>query len=469
MTPRALPALLALLAGGCTMAPHYERPPAPVPAALPTGGAYRAATDESSLPVLDRTVIFKDQRLQALMNQALANNRDLRVAAANIARARAQFHVQRAGLLPQLNAAGQIQSTDNALSSTTATAANLSVSAYELDLFGRIQSLSKEALERYFASEAAARATRLALLGDIASGWLGYAADKSLLMLAQDTEASARKTVELTRARLEGGVAPRTDLAQALTILATAQSDLARQQTALAQDVNGLTLLVGATIDPAQLPDSIEEASATIGDPPAGTSSQILLRRPDVLSAEYSLRAANADIGAARAALFPKISLSGLVGLTAGSFEKLFGDAGRSALQGTAAASYPIFSFGAGRANLKISKAQRDAALATYEKSVQTAFREVADALARRGTIDDQLGADSAREQASAEAFQLSQARYQVGIDSFLQALVTQRALYTAQKTLIATQLEAARNRVTLYRALGGDALTPAKDEPAEQ
>jgi multidrug efflux system outer membrane protein len=433
---------------------------------FPAGEAYPAGTSET-LPAIDRAAIFKDPGLLALMDQALANNRDLRVSAANIVRARAAFRIQRSGLFPELDANGQVQRTENAATSATTVSANLSVPTWELDFFGRIRSLTNEAQERYFSTEAAMRATRLSLLASIADGWLSYAADKSLLDLAQSTADSARRTVSLTDARLKGGVATRTDYAQAQTILAGAESDLARQKTALAQDVNALQLLVGAPIDASRLPGGIEAASATIGDPPTATSTAVLLRRPDVLSAEYDLRAANADIGAARAALFPRITLAGLLGLASGSFESLFGDAGRSALQGTAGASYPIFQAGAGRANLTASKAQRDAALATYEKSIQTAFREVSDALARRGTIDDQLGADTRRAAAADDAYRLSEARYRGGIDSFLVNLDSQRSSYAAQQTLVATRLTAASNRVELYRALGGDALTPERDEPA--
>jgi len=467
MKARLTAAALALLTSACTMAPHYERPEGAVPQAFPTGEAYPAPSEAPVPPALDRALIFRDARLQQIMTQALANNRDLRVAAANIVRARSQFRAQRAALLPQIDAAGQFSTSDNSSGGSTSTQAGLAINAYEIDLFGRIQSLSNAAQERYFGSEAAARATRLALLGDIAATWLDYAADQSLLTLAQDTAASAQKTVDLTRARLQGGIAARTDLRQAETILATAQSDLARQKTAIAQDINALTLLVGAPVDRALMPGSIEEAGQTIGDPPAGTSSEILLRRPDVLGAEYDLRAANAEIGAARAALFPRITLTGLIGLAADSLEGLFGSAGTAVAQGSGNASYSIFRAGAGRANLNASKAQRDAMVATYEKAIQTAFREVADALARRGTIDEQLAADTRRTDAASDTFQLAEARYRGGIDSFLQNLDAQRTLYTAQRTLVATRLEAAQNRVTLYRVLGGDALTPAPDEPA--
>jgi multidrug efflux system outer membrane protein len=470
VSARRLGLFAALLASGCTsMAPRYERPAPPVPAAFPAGEAYPPAPAEAAPPALDRDAVFTDPRLQALIAQALENNRDLRVAAANILRARAQFTVQGAAQLPGLDANAGLQRVENAAGSATTASANLAVPAWEIDLFGRLQSLTDAAQQRYFASEATARATRLALIGDIANGWLAYGADSSLLALAQATAESARQTVDLVRTRFEGGIASRTDLAQAITILSTAESDLARQKTAVAQDRNLLTLLVGAGVEDALLPASIEQAGDTVVDPQLALSTEILLRRPDVSAAEFNLRAANADIGAARAALFPKITLSGLVGLAGGSLEGLFGDAGRSVVQGAGAANYPIFRAGAGRANLAASRAQRDALLAAYEKSVQTAFREVSDALARRGTIADQLGADASRAQAASLALALSGARYRGGVDSFLQNLDSQRSAYAAQRALIATQLEAARNRVALYRTLGGDALSPADGPSASE
>jgi multidrug efflux system outer membrane protein len=258
--------------------------------------------------------------------------------------------------------------------------------------------------------------------------------------------------------RLDGGIAPRTDLRQAEQVLETARADVAAQTTALAQDVNALQLLVGAPIDPANLPRSIEEAAATVAELPAGVDSRVLLRRPDVVEAEYQLRAANAEIGAARAALFPTISLTGLLGLASNPLTALF-HSGSFNWSGSANASYPIFRAGAGRANVQLSEAQRDAAVATYEKTIQTAFREVADALARRGTITEQLRASRAQADAAADTFKLVDARYRGGIDPFLTSLDAQRSLYTAQRTLVLTRQTAASNLVSLYRALGGDAL----------
>jgi multidrug efflux system outer membrane protein len=469
-----LPGLLA----GCSLAPKLETPPLPVPASWPVGDAY-LRTSEAALPSLSYRDIFRDARLQRLIEQALANNRDLRVAAANIAAARAQYRIQRAAQLPRVDAstgvnvrdfgrtgtlqpgggggAGGVPVQSNGGGARTTYTGNVGITGFEIDLFGRLASLSEAAQNRYFATEAGARATRLALVADIADAWLTHAADASLLRVAEQTAASAERSVALTQARLRGGIAPRTDLAQAVTILETARADVADQRTALAQDANLLQLLVGGPVDPASLAGAIEEVAPRIGELPAGLDSRILLRRPDVVEAEYQLRAANAEIGAARAALFPTISLTGLVGLASNALGSLFsGDA--FTWSAGADVGYPIFRAGAGRAGVQLSQAQRDAALAAYERAIQTAFREVSDALARRGTIGEQLRANTARTAAAQDTFRLVEARYRGGIDSFLSSLDAQRSLYAAQRTLIAARLTGASNLVTLYRALGGDA-----------
>lgn len=461
MTRRFAAGLALALLGGCSLAPAYQRPAAPVPASWPTGPTYPQAAERDPAAIGYRD-IFRDARLQALIDQALANNRDLRVAAANVARARAQYRIQRAALLPEIDAVAGGGYADNGGGANgndgrASFSADIGATAFELDLFGRIRSLGESALNQYFATEAAARATRLALVGDIANAWLAYGADRSLLVIAEETVANARQSVDLTRRRLEGGIAPRTDLRQAETILATAQSDLAALRTALEQDVNALELLVGAPVDRALLPASIEQAGPMLAEPPAGLDSGILLRRPDVVAAEYDLRAANAEIGAARAQLFPRISLTGLAGFASDALSGLFtGDA--FGWQASGSASYSIFRAGAGRATVAASEATRDALLASYEKTIQTAFREVADALARRGTIEEQLAADTRLADASVDNYRLTEARYRGGIDSFLQSLDAQRSLYAAQRRLVATRLARASNLVTLYRVLGGDA-----------
>jgi len=511
-------ALAATVLSACSLAPKYERPAAPVPASWPQGDAY-LRQQEASLPAITYRDVFRDARLQRLIDQSLSANRPLRVAAANIQAARAQYRIQRADLFPQLDATARYSYQDGGRGATnsagsgtggtgngagtggtgsggtgtggtdtggtgtggagtggtgtggtivtssngggSAFSVGLGVTAFEIDLFGRVRNLTRAALDRYFATEAAARATRLALVGDVADAWLTYATDNSLLIIAQQTVEAGQRSVQLTDARRRGGVSSRIDVRQAEQVLSTAQADLALQRTLVAQDLNALQLLVGGPVDPALLPQTIEEAEATIALLPAGLDSGILLRRPDVVQAEYELRATNAEIGAARAALFPRLSLTGLVGFASDALSRLFtGDAFNYSV--APSASYPIFQAGAGRAGVRFTQAQRDAALATYEGAIQTAFREVSDALARSGTFADQLAAQERFTVAAQDTLTLTDARYRGGLDSFLSSLDAQRQLYTAQRTLVTTRLTGASNRVTLYRVLGGDSTLEA-------
>ncbi|HET9509832.1 MAG TPA: efflux transporter outer membrane subunit [Sphingomonas sp.] len=468
---RAISLIVVAALAGCSMTPTYERPVAPVPPSWPIGDAYLRQS-EAALPAVTYRDIFRDVRLQRLIETALTNNRDLRIAAANIAIARAQFRIQRAARFPTVTASGDAairkgaaRTPDGSVASgggiNDSFSANLGFNAFEIDLFGRVASLSRAAQNDYFSTEAAARATRLALVGDIADAWTTYAADRSLLQIAERTARSADTSVRLTRARLTGGIAPRTDLRQAELVLAQANADLAEQRTALAQDANLLRLLIGTDVDPALLPESIEAVMPTLAELPAGLDSGVLLRRPDVVQAEYDLRAANARIGAARAALFPRISLTGLLGLASGALGTLFnGDA--FTWSATGGVDYDIFAGGARRAQVDQARATFDRDLATYERTIQTAFREVSDALARRGTIGDQLRAQTALVTASRDNYALSDARYRGGIDTFLQSLDAQRSLYSAERSLVGTRLTQAQNLTELYRTLGGDALLDA-------
>ena len=397
------------------MQPPYVRPGPAIPASWPQGDAYLRQT-EATLPAVTYRDIFQDARLQTLIEQALTNNRDLMVAAANIAAAREQVRIQRAQQLPQIDATARASADSGGDGESVSTRYELGVgiNAFEIDLFGRLRSLTDVQRSRYFATEAAARATRLALVADIATAWLTYAAD---------------------------------------------------QKTALAQDVNLLRLLVGAEIDAALLPGSIDQAAPTVRELPAGLDSLVLLRRPDVVEAEYQLRAANAQIGAARAALFPRITLTGLLGLASTSLAGLFSGGAFQWSPGSDV-TYTIFQGGAGRANVRLTEAQREAAVATYQRTIQQAFREVSDALARRGTIGDQLRARQSQRQAAADTYLLTEARYRNGIDSFLGSLDAQRSYYSAQRTLVLSRLEAATNLVDLYRSLGGDSLLSTPDQP---
>lgn len=450
-----------LLLAGCSLAPKTALPAPPVPQSWPVGDAYLLQSEEA-LPILSYKTIFTDARLQGLVDQAMANNRDLRVAYANVAAARAQARVSRAGQFPALGVsagAGYSDSGGNGAGSGGGSgdfSLRGGVTAFELDLFGRLANAAEADRNSALATEAASRTVRLALIADIANAWAAYGADRDLLKIAEDTAANARESVRLTQARLDGGVAPRTDLRQAEQILATAEDSIAQQKTALAQDENLIRLLVGSDIDRAQLPAGLAEVTPGVVALPAGVNSQILLRRPDVIEGEYRLRAANADIGVARARLFPTISLTGLLGFASDALSSLF-DGGSFNWSAGGDASATIFDFGGRRAGVDVTKAQRDAALASYEGAIQTAFREVADALAVQGTIAERVRAAAANTAAAADTAMLTDARYKGGVDSFLASLDAQRSLYAARRSEIGTGLLLVQTRIALFRALGGD------------
>jgi multidrug efflux system outer membrane protein len=457
-------ALSLLLAGaaltGCTLAPRYVQPTPQVPASWPKGPAYAPAQPEA-LPAVSYREVFRDPKLIALIDQALTNNQSLRAAMANVEIARASYRVQRSNLFPSVDAnadAGQARSRQrDAASATVARSYEASLTAaFELDLFGRLRSLSRAAQEQYFATEAGARAARLTLVGEVATAYLTFAADRTLLAIAADTVESAARTVTLTKARLDGGVAARTDLAQAETILQGARADVAELTTRVAQDRNGLELLVGGRVADSALPERLAGADGLLGEAPAGLDSRILLRRPDVLQAEHRLRAANAEIGAARAAFFPTISLTGLAGYASPALSGLV--AGRNLTwQANGGATAPVFAGGANLANLAGAKAERRLAVAEYQGAIQAAFRDVADALARRGTIDEQVAAQEALLAAASDSYDLSSARYRAGVDPYLATLVAQRTLYVARQGLTDSHLAEALSLVALYVALGGD------------
>lgn len=467
---RAAMFLATSVLGGCSLAPKYVAPLPAVAQSWPIGDP-ALRTGEASLPSLGYRDVFRDPHLQKLIAQGLANNQDIRLAVANIAAARGLYRVQRAALLPTINASGSASTREGGGGfggnngnggiianggSFTQYSVNIGASAFEIDLFGRIRSQSNAALNSYFATEAAARAVRLTLVADIADAYLTLATDRTLLGIAQDTVSSAERSVTLTRARLAGGVAPRTDLRQAETVLATAQSDVANLTTLVAQDRNALDLLVGTPVASDDLPPSIEAVESAIVPVPAGLESSILLRRPDVIESEYRLRAANAQIGAARAAFFPRISLTSLAGFASTALSSLFssGAFNYSVAPGVA---LPLFDGGANRGNLAVARAQFEGATATYQRTIQAAFRDVADALARRATIADQAAAQTRLKAAAQDTARLTDARYRGGVASFLESLDAQRSLYGARRSLAATRLVRARNLVDLYRAVGGD------------
>lgn len=455
-----------LVLSGCTMAPTYTKPDAPVPVSWPSGPAYKAeAAKPAEKPVADIPWrdFFVEPRLQKVIDLALANNRDLRVAILNIERTRAQYQIQRSDLFPKVdaNAAGSFQRIPADLSSTGSAytadqySVGLGISSYELDLFGRVRSLKDQALEQYLATEQARHSVQISLVSQVATTWLALAADRERLQLAKETLVAQQESFKLTRSRFEAGVSSALDLNQAQTSVDAARVDIARYTTLVAQDENALNLVVGSPVPADLIPGTISETITAMKDVAPGLPSDALLSRPDILQAENLLKGANANIGAARANFFPRITLVSSVGFGSDELAGLFkGDS--FAWSFAPRISLPIFDGGSNRANLTVAEADRDIAVAQYEKAIQTAFREVADSLAQRGTIDDQLAAQQSLTDATSESYKLSQARYEKGVDSYLQVLDAQRALYGAQQNLIGVRLTRLANLVTLYKVLGG-------------
>lgn len=460
--------IVALSLGGCaSMAPKYERPAAPVPVALPSSAASHptapaapAAKPVADIPWRD---FFVDPRLQKLIELALESNRDLRIAALSIDRFRALYDIRRSDLLPKVDASASatIQRVPEDLTSsgkanTTAQyLVGLGISSYEVDLFGRVASLKDQALEQYLATEQARRSVQISLVSQVAAAYLTLAADRERLQLARETHVNQQESYRLTKNRFEAGISSALDLNQAQTSVDAARLDIARYTTLVAQDENALSLLVGSGVPAELLPGPLSASVIPLKDISPGVSSEVLLGRPDILQAEGELKGANANIGAARAAFFPRITLVSAVGLGSDELSGLF-KAGSFAWSFAPRITLPIFDAGSNRANLLVAEVDRDLAVARYEKSIQTAFREVADVLAQKGTIEEQLAAQQSLSDAAAESHRLSVARYEKGVDSYLQVLDAQRSLYAAQQGVIGVRLTRLANQVSLYKALGG-------------
>lgn len=454
-------ALAAALASGCTMIPSYERPAAPVAASFPN--AVPAAAEAAPADAIAWRDYFADNRLREVIALALANNRDLRVAALNIEKARAQYRIQRADLFPAVGATGSQNAArlpGDLTSSGEAEvnrsySATIGFSAYELDFFGRIRSLNAEALEAYLGTEEARRSAQISLVAEVANAWLTFAADRERLALASSTYETRQKSSDLTRRIFEAGAVSALDLHQAETLLHNARADAARYRSFVAQDENALALIVGAPVPAELLPATLTDSISAVAELPAGVPSEVLIRRPDILQAERALRAANASIGAARAAFFPSISLTAAAGSASSTLGGLF-DGGSGTWSFLPQIRIPIFEAGRLKASLEVAEVQRDIHVAQYEKAIQSAFREVADALAERATLAEQLDARRRLVEATQSGFRLSEARYKGGVDSYLGLLDAQRTLYTAELDLIGVRLADAANRVTLYKVLGG-------------
>jgi len=419
---------------------------------------------------------FPDPGMQRLIEFALANNRDLRVAALNVQATQAQYRVQRADLFPTIAATGleQVQkypagvaATQGASSGNVASGAStggqttryfqagVGFTSYEIDFFGKIRSLNHEALEKYLSSEQTRRSTQLSLIAQVVSAYLAVLADETILKVTRETLQSQTASYDLTKRSLDAGTTTALAFRQAATTVDTAKANLAAYTRQAAQDRNALVLLIGGS-----LPDDIsfDADLATVNlsaDLPAGVPSEVLANRPDVLATEHTLIAANADIGAARAAFFPSITLTGSYGTASTQLSGLF-KSGSSAWTFSPQISLPIFTGGANKANLDLSKIEKDINIAQYEKTLQTAFREVDDALAARQTLDDQLAAQRALLEDTLQSYQLADLRFKSGVDSFLPVLDAQRALYAAQQSVISLELIRLQNMATLYKALGG-------------
>jgi len=457
--------LLAL--AGCTLAPTYQRPAAPVPADLAAADAAPAAgiaVDTLALP--DWQQVFLDPRLRQTIALALQNNRDLRVAMLSIDKARAQYRLQRAAQLPSFDANASMSrgrtsaaSNDDGVSEvSTSDALQVGLSSWQLDLFGQLRSLSQEAQQTWLSSAENQRSVRLSLIAQVAAAWLTVAADQAQLTLAQQTLDSQAQTLQLTERQHSVGSVSGLDLAQQQTSVESARVAVASAATQLAQARDALQLLVGAPVDATLLPtEQALQDSVALAPLPAHLSSAVLLQRPDVLAAEHSLQAANADIGAARAAFFPSLSLTASTGRSSDALSTLF-SAGSRTWSFVPSITAPIFHAGALKASLDASKLGKDIAVAQYEKAIQSAFAEVADALATRDHLQAQLTAQQALVEASQRSYTLADARYRAGLDGHLAVLDAQRSLYAAQQALIALRQQDASNRVTLYQVLGGGA-----------
>ena len=452
-------ALATLGASACTtLAPDYQRPAAPVPAAWDAAAAgERAAAD------IAWREYFADERLRRVIELALEHNRDLRVAALNIEQARAQYRIQRADQFPSLGVTasqnaqrvpGDLNSSGQSMVSRQY-GVSAGIASWELDFFGRVRSLRDAALEQYLASEEAHRSARIALVAETATAWLQLAADRERLELARGTLETRRKAFELTQASFEAGAVSALDLRQTQGEMERARADVAAFSASAARASNALALLAGNSLSSELLPAKFDITVTLVAELPAGVPAEALASRPDILAAEHRLRAANANIGAARAAFFPRITLTASAGTASAELGGLF-ESGSRAWSFMPQLSLPIFEAGRLAASLDVAEVRRDIAVAEYERAIQGAFREVADALAERGTLGEELDARQMLLAAARESHRLSGARYQAGVDSFLVLLDAQRTLYAAEQELIATRLAEAANRVTVYKVLGG-------------
>lgn len=443
--------MLIMLTSGCvSLDPTYQRPALPVSASLPNG--YGAISKEA----MQWQNVVQDARLQMLIKAALNSNRDVQKAIADIDAARAQVSVSRSALFPSLDAelshsrsrtlTGGVSGSDQA---------GAAVSSFELDLFGRNQSLTRAARETWLASEYTAQNTRLTMVSELTTAWITLAADNSQLALARSTMDSARTSLDIAQRRQLAGIASVTDVSEAMAVYQQARASAANYQTQVMQDKNALDLLAGEPVSQSLLPGTLEDlADNVIKLVPAGVSSESLLRRPDILEAEHNLRSANASIGAARANFFPTIALTASAGVGSSSLGSLFSHGvGIGSFAPTL--SLPLFSGGSNMAQLRYAEAEKKGLIATYEKTIQSAFKDIADALARRATFQEQLAAQGEYVAAEQATLDVATKSYQAGSGDYLTVLTAQRALWSARSGLISLQQTGLANRITLWQSLG--------------
>ncbi|WP_312566718.1 efflux transporter outer membrane subunit [Comamonas sp.] len=468
MRPVVAAAVAAALLSACNLAPKYAQPADIVPDTVASQAGVPVQASDAALRYGQAQTWIQSTSLREVVALALSHNRDLRVALDSMEKARAQYGITRADLLPSITAQGQgtrsRSSADLSSSGQSAVSeqytAQLGFTSYEIDFWGRVRNLSEAGLQAFLQSEENQRNVQIGLVADVSNAWLTLAADLARLQLAQDTLASREKAYELTRRMFEIGSTSGLVLAQNMSTVETARADVAAYTSQVARDRNALQLLVGGAV-PAQLLPSAQTLAVNDANnlallpAPQDLPSSVLLQRPDVLAAEHNLRAMHANIGAARAALFPSITLTGSVGSGSRELDALFGG-GTSTWSFMPQIKLPIFEGGRLRAGVQVAEANQRIALSQYEKAVQTAFKEVADALADRAQWGERLGAQTGMVLATQKAFDLSEARFQAGVDNYLTVLDAQRSLYAAQQTLISLRLSEQINRVTLWKALGG-------------
>jgi len=451
-----VPLGIVMYLSGCTMAPKYERPNSPVVSEYPgTNGSNSGTNVVLSGADKEWHSVFTDERLRHLIDLSLTNNRDLRVAILNVEQSRAQYRVTRSSLMPSIQAGGSYTRSYANKNTTSGWNASLGSTAYEIDFFGRVRSLNNQALEKYFATEEAQRSSQITVVGEVATDYLTYRQTEAQLLLAKKTLASVQESYEVNKAKFEGGEIGEMDFKTAEGQVENSRINIITYERQLAQSRNALELAVGAPLKTEDLETNGMDQTNYVADIPAGLPSELVWRRPDILQAEHTLKAASANIGAARAAFFPSIKMTASVGTTSDQFSKLFGS-GTGVWSFSPQVSVPIFTGGQNKADLDAAKVSKRIEIANYEKAIQTAFKEVADALVTVGSYDVQIAEEETLVNTQQRRYDLALDRYRTGEDTYINVLSAQQDLFSAQLGLIQARFSKLSGKVTLYKALGG-------------